>query len=99
MGEGFSEVMNRLRVTSSEGTSYSGDLLATLDVLKNITQIFRGAYYSPSSVDMRVRSYKFSSVLFECVFSSFTAHIIHYYQQLIKLILTYTQNAKYLLDG
>uniref|UniRef100_A0A7N6A9X5 Adhesion G protein-coupled receptor B1a n=1 Tax=Anabas testudineus TaxID=64144 RepID=A0A7N6A9X5_ANATE len=55
VGDGVSEVMTKLRVTSSDGTSYSGDLLATVDVLKNMTEIFRRAYYSPSSADMRVR--------------------------------------------
>jgi len=54
VGDGVSEVMTKLRVTSSDGTSYSGDLLAILDVLKNMTEIFRRAYYSPSSADMRV---------------------------------------------
>lgn len=54
MGDGVSEVMNRLRVTSSEGISYSGDLLAIIDILKNMTEIFRRSYYNPSSADMRV---------------------------------------------
>lgn len=54
MGDGVSEVMNKLRVTSSEGTSYSGDLLAIIDILKNMTEIFRRSYYSPSSADMKV---------------------------------------------
>lgn len=54
VGDGVSEVMTKLRVTSSDGTSYSGDLLAIVDVLKNMTEIFRRAYYSPSSADMRV---------------------------------------------
>lgn len=55
VGDGVSEVMTKLKVTSSDGTSYSGDLLAILDVLKNMTEIFRRAYYSPSSADMRVQ--------------------------------------------
>ncbi|XP_026769612.1 adhesion G protein-coupled receptor B1 isoform X9 [Pangasianodon hypophthalmus] len=53
VGDGVSEVMNKLKVTSSEGTSYSGDLLAIIDILKNMTEIFRRSYYSPSSADMR----------------------------------------------
>ncbi|CAB1334143.1 unnamed protein product [Coregonus sp. 'balchen'] len=48
VGDGVSEVMTKLRVTSSDGTSYSGDLLAIVDVLKNMTEIFRRAYNSPS---------------------------------------------------
>lgn len=47
-------MITKLRVTSSDGTSYSGDLIAILDVLKNMTEIFRRAYYSPSGADMRV---------------------------------------------
>lgn len=54
MGDGVSEVMTKLKETSSDGTSYSGDLLAIVDVLKNMTEIFRRSYYSPSSADMRV---------------------------------------------
>lgn len=59
VGDGVSEVMNKLRMTSDDGTSYSGDLLAILDVLKNMTEIFRRAYYSPTSADMRVISRSF----------------------------------------
>lgn len=58
----MSEVMTKLKVTSSDGTSYSGDLLAILDVLKNMTEIFRRAYYSPSSADMRVKQNTISSM-------------------------------------
>lgn len=65
MGDGVSEVMTKLKETSSDGTSYSGDLLAIVDVLKNMTEIFRRSYYSPSSTDMRVnRLLEFSYVCF-----------------------------------
>ncbi|XP_049587822.1 adhesion G protein-coupled receptor B1 isoform X3 [Syngnathus scovelli] len=65
MGDGVSEVMTKLRVTSSDGTSYSGDLQAILDVLKNMTEIFRRAYYSPSSADMRNFVQSVSNLLME----------------------------------
>uniref|UniRef100_A0A7N6A631 Adhesion G protein-coupled receptor B1a n=1 Tax=Anabas testudineus TaxID=64144 RepID=A0A7N6A631_ANATE len=65
VGDGVSEVMTKLRVTSSDGTSYSGDLLATVDVLKNMTEIFRRAYYSPSSADMRNFVQSVSNLLME----------------------------------
>lgn len=55
MGDGVSEVLAKLRSTSSDGTSYSGDLLAIIDVLKNMTEIFRRSYYNPSSADVQVR--------------------------------------------
>nr|XP_057908756.1 adhesion G protein-coupled receptor B1 isoform X3 [Doryrhamphus excisus] len=65
VGDGVSEVMTKLRVTSSDGTSYSGDLLAIIDVLKNMTEIFRRAYYSPSSADMRNFVQSVSNLLME----------------------------------
>ncbi|KAM3873611.1 adhesion G protein-coupled receptor B1 [Diretmus argenteus] len=65
VGDGISEVMTKLRVTSSDGTSYSGDLLAIVDVLKNMTEIFRRAYYSPSSADMRNFVQSVSNLLME----------------------------------
>uniref|UniRef100_A0A1A8G3H0 Brain-specific angiogenesis inhibitor 1 n=1 Tax=Nothobranchius korthausae TaxID=1143690 RepID=A0A1A8G3H0_9TELE len=63
--DGLSEVMTKLRVTSSDGTSYSGDLLAILDVLKNMTDIFRRPKYSPSSTDMRNFVQSVSNLLME----------------------------------
>ncbi|XP_069393384.1 adhesion G protein-coupled receptor B1 isoform X9 [Paralichthys olivaceus] len=65
VGDGVSDVMTKLRVTSSDGTSYSGDLLAIVDVLKNMTEIFRRAYYSPSSADMRNFVQSVSNLLME----------------------------------
>ncbi|XP_028325891.1 adhesion G protein-coupled receptor B1 isoform X3 [Gouania willdenowi] len=65
VGDGVSEIITRLRVTSSDGTSYSGDLLAMLDVLRNMTEIFRRAYYSPSSADMRNFVQSVSNLLME----------------------------------
>uniref|UniRef100_A0A3B4EFL0 Adhesion G protein-coupled receptor B1 n=1 Tax=Pygocentrus nattereri TaxID=42514 RepID=A0A3B4EFL0_PYGNA len=65
VGDGVSEVMTKLRVTSSDGTSYSGDLLAIVDVLKNMTEIFRRSYYSPSSADMRNFVQSISNLLME----------------------------------
>uniref|UniRef100_W5L1S8 Adhesion G protein-coupled receptor B1 n=1 Tax=Astyanax mexicanus TaxID=7994 RepID=W5L1S8_ASTMX len=65
VGDGVSEVMTKLRVTSSDGTSYSGDLLAIVDVLKNMTEIFRRSYYSPSSADMKNFVQSISNLLME----------------------------------
>uniref|UniRef100_A0A8C7LIP7 Adhesion G protein-coupled receptor B1 n=1 Tax=Oncorhynchus mykiss TaxID=8022 RepID=A0A8C7LIP7_ONCMY len=65
VGDGVSEVMTKLRVTSSDGTSYSGDLLAIVDVLKNMTEIFRRAYNSPSNADMRNFVQSVSNLLME----------------------------------
>ncbi|XP_056142961.1 adhesion G protein-coupled receptor B1 [Lampris incognitus] len=65
VGDGVSEVMTKLRVTTSDGTSYSGDLLAIVDVLRNMTEIFRRAYYSPSSADIRNFVQSVSNLLME----------------------------------
>ncbi|XP_063119931.1 adhesion G protein-coupled receptor B1 isoform X6 [Rattus norvegicus] len=52
-GEGVSEVIQTLLEISQDGTSYSGDLLSTIDVLRNMTEIFRRAYYSPTPGDVQ----------------------------------------------
>ncbi|KFV88521.1 Brain-specific angiogenesis inhibitor 1, partial [Struthio camelus australis] len=53
MGDGLSEVLQNLVEISQDGTSYSGDLLSTIDILRNMTEIFRRAYYSPTSGDVQ----------------------------------------------
>ncbi|KAM9163882.1 adhesion G protein-coupled receptor B1 [Pangshura tecta] len=53
MGEGVSELLQNLVEISQDGTSYSGDLLSTIDVLRNMTEIFRRAYYSPAAGDVQ----------------------------------------------
>ncbi|XP_062847343.1 adhesion G protein-coupled receptor B1 [Trichomycterus rosablanca] len=65
VGDGVSEVMTKLRETSSEGTSYSGDLLAIVDILKNMTEIFRRSYYSPSIADVKNFVQSVSNLLME----------------------------------
>ncbi|KAJ8411428.1 hypothetical protein AAFF_G00162360 [Aldrovandia affinis] len=65
MGDGVSEVLDKLKSTSSDGTSYSGDLLAIVDVLKNMTEIFRRSYYNPSSTDVQNFVQSVSNLLME----------------------------------
>ncbi|KAJ8337929.1 hypothetical protein SKAU_G00368950 [Synaphobranchus kaupii] len=65
MGDGVSEVLAKLRSTSSDGTSYSGDLLAIVDVLKNMTEIFRRSYYNPSNADVQNFVQSVSNLLME----------------------------------
>ncbi|XP_072426070.1 adhesion G protein-coupled receptor B1 isoform X9 [Chiloscyllium punctatum] len=52
-GEGVSEIIRKLADTSEGGTSYSGDVLALIDILKNMTEIFRRTYYTPVSGDIQ----------------------------------------------
>ncbi|KAM4688027.1 adhesion G protein-coupled receptor B1 isoform 1-T1 [Discoglossus pictus] len=53
VGEGVSGVIESLVDTTQEGASYSGDVLAIVDTLRNLTEIFRRAYYSPTSEDIQ----------------------------------------------
>uniref|UniRef100_A0AAY4AH08 Adhesion G protein-coupled receptor B1a n=1 Tax=Denticeps clupeoides TaxID=299321 RepID=A0AAY4AH08_9TELE len=65
VGDGVSGIMSLLRDTSSKGTTYSGDLLAIVDVLKNMTEIFRRSYYSPSNADIGSFVQSISNLLME----------------------------------
>ncbi|KAM8967734.1 adhesion G protein-coupled receptor B1 isoform 2-T2 [Pelodytes ibericus] len=53
IGEGVSSVIQNLVDVTQEGASYSGDVYSTVDTLRNITEIFRRVYYSPTSNDVQ----------------------------------------------
>ncbi|XP_041422603.1 adhesion G protein-coupled receptor B1-like isoform X3 [Xenopus laevis] len=53
VGEGVSGVIQHLVDVTQEGSSYSGDVLSTIDSLRNITEIFRRAYHSPNNGDIQ----------------------------------------------
>ncbi|XP_032875832.1 adhesion G protein-coupled receptor B1 isoform X2 [Amblyraja radiata] len=53
IGDGISGIIRKLADTSDGGTSYSGDILALIDILKNMTEIFRRTYYTPVSGDIQ----------------------------------------------
>uniref|UniRef100_A0A8C7P4P8 Adhesion G protein-coupled receptor B1b n=1 Tax=Oncorhynchus mykiss TaxID=8022 RepID=A0A8C7P4P8_ONCMY len=65
MADGISEVISRLRATSDEGTKYSGDLLSIMDVLRNTTEIYKGAGYSLSNADVENYAQTISNLLKE----------------------------------
>ncbi|XP_069813120.1 adhesion G protein-coupled receptor B1 isoform X2 [Dendropsophus ebraccatus] len=52
-GEGVSAVLQTLVDATQEGASYSGDILSIVDSLRNMTDIFRRPYHSPSSNDVQ----------------------------------------------
>ncbi|XP_072266667.1 adhesion G protein-coupled receptor B1 isoform X1 [Pyxicephalus adspersus] len=52
-GEGVSAVLQNLVDVTQEGASYSGDILTTVDCLRNMTEIFRRPYHSPTSNDVQ----------------------------------------------
>uniref|UniRef100_A0A3B3S0B7 Adhesion G protein-coupled receptor B1 n=1 Tax=Paramormyrops kingsleyae TaxID=1676925 RepID=A0A3B3S0B7_9TELE len=64
-GDGISEVLAKLKATSDDGTSYSGDLLAIIEILKNMTDLFKGPSYSPSAVDVQNFARSISNLLME----------------------------------
>ncbi|KAG8441560.1 hypothetical protein GDO86_010659, partial [Hymenochirus boettgeri] len=51
VGDGVSGVIQHLVDVTQEGSSYSGDVLATVDMLRNITEIIRRGYHSPIAGD------------------------------------------------
>ncbi|XP_018621450.2 adhesion G protein-coupled receptor B1-like isoform X1 [Scleropages formosus] len=60
-----SEVLAKLKATSDDGTTYSGDLLAIVDILKNMTEVFRGPNFSPNTVDIQNFARSVSNLLKE----------------------------------
>ncbi|KAM4629943.1 adhesion G protein-coupled receptor B1-like [Polymixia lowei] len=50
--DGVSEVISRLRFSSDEGTKYSGDLLAIIEILKNTTELYKGTSLRLSNADV-----------------------------------------------
>ncbi|KAF4792974.1 adhesion G protein-coupled receptor B2 [Turdus rufiventris] len=56
-GEGMSQVVRSLLELMARKTYYSGDLLFSVDILRNVTDTFKRATYIPSSEDVQVVSY------------------------------------------
>ncbi|XP_068094214.1 adhesion G protein-coupled receptor B1 isoform X2 [Hyperolius riggenbachi] len=52
-GEGVSGVLQNLVAVTQDGASYSGDVLSTMDCLRNMTEIFRRPYHSPNPNDLQ----------------------------------------------
>ncbi|NXP41354.1 AGRB2 protein, partial [Leiothrix lutea] len=52
-GEGMSQVVRSLLELMSRKTYYSGDLLFSVDILRNVTDTFKRATYIPSSEDVQ----------------------------------------------
>ncbi|XP_046875286.1 adhesion G protein-coupled receptor B1 [Hypomesus transpacificus] len=65
MGDGVSEVISRLKATSDEGTQYSGDLLATVEVLRNTTELYKGSRSSLNNADVQNYAQIISNLLKE----------------------------------
>ncbi|XP_067281519.1 adhesion G protein-coupled receptor B1-like [Pseudorasbora parva] len=63
--DGVSEVLYKLRMASGDSTKYSGDLLAVMEVLRNSTDIFRGAKMGLSHQDVENFAHTISNLLHE----------------------------------
>lgn len=63
--DGVSSVLLKLRTTTDQGSKYSGDLLASMEVLKNTTKIFRGAGHSVGHADVENYAQTISNLLKE----------------------------------
>lgn len=53
-GEGMSQVVRSLLELMARKTYYSGDLLFSVEILRNVTDTFKRATYAPSSEDVQV---------------------------------------------
>ena len=54
--DGVAEVISRLRFSSDEGATYSGDLLAVMEILKNTTELYQGTRLRLSNADVEVKT-------------------------------------------
>lgn len=53
-GEGMSQVVRGLVELVAQKTYYSGDLLFSVEILRNVTDTYKRATYIPSSDDVQV---------------------------------------------
>ncbi|XP_030203878.1 adhesion G protein-coupled receptor B1 [Gadus morhua] len=49
--DGIPEVISRLRSSTDQGATYSGDLLATMEILRNTTEMYKGTSLRMSNAD------------------------------------------------
>ncbi|XP_048085915.1 LOW QUALITY PROTEIN: adhesion G protein-coupled receptor B1-like [Alosa alosa] len=63
--DGVSNVILKLKTTTDQGSKYSGDLLASMEILKNTTHIFRRDGYSVRHADVENYAQTISNLLKE----------------------------------
>lgn len=54
-GDGMSQVTKNLLDLTQRRNFYAGDLLSSVEILRNVTETFKRASYEPSSDDVQVR--------------------------------------------
>jgi len=53
-GDGMSQVTKNLLDLTQRRNFYAGDLLSSVEILRNVTETFKRASYEPSSDDVQV---------------------------------------------
>lgn len=54
-GDGMSQVTKNLLDLTQRRNFYAGDLLSSVEILRNVTETFKRASYEPSSDDVQVK--------------------------------------------
>lgn len=57
-GDGMSQVTKNLLDLTQRRNFYAGDLLSSVEILRNVTETFKRASYEPSSDDVQVSGEK-----------------------------------------
>lgn len=65
-GDGMSQVTKNLLDLTQRRNFYAGDLLSSVEILRNVTETFKRASYEPSSDDVQVSGQQL--YLFICIF-------------------------------
>lgn len=69
-GDGMSQVTKNLLDLTQRRSFYAGDLLSSVEILRNVTETFKRASYEPSSDDVQVNQLFFLKriIISECFF-------------------------------
>lgn len=71
-GDGMSQVTKNLLDLTQRRNFYAGDLLSSVEILRNVTETFKRASYEPSSDDVQVGGLPGS-------FQRFEKHYVFFY--------------------
>lgn len=56
--DGVAEVISRLRFSTDQGATYSGDLMAVMEILKNVTELYKASGMRLSNADVEVNAWE-----------------------------------------
>lgn len=72
-GDGMSQVTKNLLDLTQRRSFYAGDLLSSVEILRNVTETFKRASYEPSSDDVQVKQLFF--------FFFFNSHVVVFFKR------------------